>query len=175
MLIQIGPSKESSDIVDLLNECHERIRAFTGLAGRLARSGPVSDNEVSDAAAQLVRYFSESLPLHVADEEESILPRLRGRSTPLDEAMNVMHQEHERHKPELDSLLRLCRTLQKDPQQLPELRETLRATAATLEREFLTHLTQEEKIIFPAIRTMLGAEDREAMLRELRARRDSSM
>src|SRR6516164_5551174 len=84
MLIQIGPSKENSDIVDLLSECHDRIRAFTGLAGRLASSGSVSDNEIRDAAGQLVRYFSESLPLHVADEEESILPRLRGRSTPLD-------------------------------------------------------------------------------------------
>jgi iron-sulfur cluster repair protein YtfE (RIC family) len=171
MLIQIGPSKENSDIVDLLSECHDRIRAFTGLAGRLASSGSVSDNEIRDAAGQLVRYFSESLPLHVADEEESILPRLRGRSASLDDAMNVMHEEHERHKPEMESLLRLCRALQNDPQRLPELRETLRATAATLEHEFLTHLGQEEKIIFPAIRTLLGAEDREAMLRELRARR----
>jgi hypothetical protein len=79
MLIKIGPQKEISDIVDLLLECHERIRSFIGLAGRLANCGPVSDTEVSDAAARVVRYFSESLPLHVADEEESILPRLLGR------------------------------------------------------------------------------------------------
>jgi hypothetical protein len=47
----------------------------------------------------------------------------------------------------------------------------LRATADTLEREFLVHLDQEERIVFPAIRTLLTVEDRDAMLRELRARR----
>lgn len=119
----------------------------------------------------LVRYFSESLPLHVADEEESILPRLLGRNASLDETLNTMRSEHDQHKPELESLIRLCRTLQYAPQQLPELREGLRATAGKLEREFLVHLEQEEKTVFPAIRTLLNVEDREAMLRELRARR----
>lgn len=171
MLIQIGQQKESSDIVDLLLECHERIRSFTGLAGRLANCGPVSDDDVRDAAAKIVRYFSESLPLHVADEEESILPRLLGRNASLDETLNTMRSEHDQHKPELESLIRLCRTLQYAPQQLPELREGLRATAGKLEREFLVHLEQEEKTVFPAIRTLLNVEDREAMLRELRARR----
>jgi iron-sulfur cluster repair protein YtfE (RIC family) len=171
MLIQIGQQKESSDIVDLLLECHERIRFFTGLAGRLVRCGPISDDDVRDAAAKVVRYFSESLPLHVTDEEESILPRLLGRNASLDEALNTMRSEHDQHKQELESLLRLCRTLQNSPQQLSELSEMLRATVNTLEREFLVHLDQEERIVFPAIRTMLTVEDREAMLRELRARR----
>jgi iron-sulfur cluster repair protein YtfE (RIC family) len=171
MLIKIGPIKEASDVVDLLLECHERIRFFVGLAGRLASCGPVSDNEVHEASAQLVRYFSESLLLHVADEEESVLPRLLGRSGSLDEALAAMRGEHEQHREALESLLGLCRKLESSPQQLPELREKLRETAASLEREFVVHLAQEESTVFPAIRTLLGIADQEAMLREFRARR----
>jgi hemerythrin-like domain-containing protein len=171
LLIKIGPAKEASDIVDLLLECHERIRFFVGLAGRLANSDSVSDNEVHDAAAQLVRYFSESLPLHVTDEEESVLPRLLGRSGSLDEALETVRGEHEAHRAALESLLGLCRKLENSPQQLPELREKLRETAATLERHFVAHLDEEERTVFPAIRTLLSIEDQEAMLREFRARR----
>jgi hypothetical protein len=37
MLVQIGSSKESEDVVDLLLQCHQRIRHFLGLASRLAQ------------------------------------------------------------------------------------------------------------------------------------------
>ena len=36
MHVQIGPSKEPLDVVDLLLECHERIGAFTLTARSLA-------------------------------------------------------------------------------------------------------------------------------------------
>src|SRR4051812_25565021 len=94
MLIQIGSPKEPPDIVDILLECHERIRSFTGLARRLASTHGLSEEEVRDAAARVTRYFSEALPLHVADEEQSILPRLSGRSPELDAALNGMQREH---------------------------------------------------------------------------------
>jgi len=46
MYVQIGVPKEPSDIVDLLLECHERIRTFVGLAGRLANTRQPSVDEV---------------------------------------------------------------------------------------------------------------------------------
>lgn len=45
MLIKIGASDESSDIVDLLLACHQRIRFFIDLAIRLAETTDASNDE----------------------------------------------------------------------------------------------------------------------------------
>ncbi len=171
MFVKIGSTKEPSDIVDLLLECHERIRSFIGLARRLSEAQNVSENEIRDAAARVVRYFSESLPKHVADEEESILPRLSGRQADLDAALESMRREHEEHAPHLERLLEICRTLQVSPARLDETRASLAQAAVSLERDFQIHLEQEESTILPAIRSLLTHDEREAMLHELRARR----
>jgi iron-sulfur cluster repair protein YtfE (RIC family) len=171
MLVNIGPLKEPSDIVDLLTECHERIRTFISLAVRLANTEEISIADTRDAAARVSRYFSEALPLHVADEEESILPRLQGKTAELDATLSEMHLEHTDHEPQVETLLNLCRTLKETPERLNELRSKLKTCATALEQEFLSHLDKEEKLILPAIRQLSTAEERDAMLRELRARR----
>jgi hemerythrin-like domain-containing protein len=187
MLIHLGPAKEgaplnwrpsahavagnAADIVDVLLECHDRIRSFIDLARRIALASPVSHADIGEAAQRVVRYFSESLPLHVVDEEESIVPRLTGRDAALDAALNTMRREHEEHKPDLELLLRTCRMLMDSPERLAELRETVLGAASSLQQQFVRHLEQEEKTIFPAIRRLLSPVDHQAMLRELRARR----
>jgi len=171
MLIKIGNTKEASDIVDLLLECHERILAFAGLACRLAGTEGLSNDEIKDAAGRIVRYFAQSLPLHVADEEESIVPRLSNRNPDLDVALRTMHEEHGDHARDVESLVQICRRLESAPEELPALREGLLKTATSLQDKFVAHLNQEEKIILPAIRTLLSPADRDAMLKELRARR----
>ena len=40
---------------------------------------------VLEASRRCERYFSEALPLHVEDEEQSLLPRRRGRTPELDD------------------------------------------------------------------------------------------
>ena len=171
MLIQIGSSKEPSDIVDLLMECHQRIRSFIGLASRLADVEGNSPEEVRDAAKRVTRYFSGALPLHVADEEESILPRLLRKDTELDATLERMHREHVEHEPHLATLIEVCRMLEDSPQRLDQVRQRLRSTASWLETEFDRHLGQEEKVILPAIRGLLTKEERAEILNELRNRR----
>jgi iron-sulfur cluster repair protein YtfE (RIC family) len=173
MLIQIGPSRDPSDIVDLLLECHERIRSFLSLANRLALARAASRDEISDAAARITRYFSDALPLHLADEEQSILPRLSGRTPELDAALESMHQEHLDHEPQLNTLVELCRKLQASPERLEELRHALLSTASMLGKTLSTHLEHEEQIILPAIRTCLPPRAQAAMLSELRGRRNA--
>jgi iron-sulfur cluster repair protein YtfE (RIC family) len=172
MLIQIGSGKkEPSDIVDLLLECHERIRSFIGLASRLAGTGQPSHDEIRDAAKRVIRYFSEALPLHVADEEQTVLPRLSGRSLELDATLQDMHREHLEHEPQLQLLLQTCKTLEASPERLDDLRQTLLSAVSSLEASFITHLEQEERSILPAIRTLLTSEEQAVMLSELRSRR----
>ena len=171
MLVQIGSSKEPSDIVDLLLECHHRIRSFISLASRLAAVENNSLEEIEDAAKRVTRYFSEALPLHVADEEESILPRLTGKNTELDATLERMHREHVKHKPQIEVLVATCRAVQNAPQHLPQLRKTLQPAASWLEAEFGRHLQQEEAVILPAIRALLTREEQTEILNELRTRR----
>lgn len=178
MLIKIdsgknGPDQAPSDVVDLLLDCHERIRLFIELACRLSQIDTVSNDEVCDAAERIVRYFSESLPLHVADEEETVVARLTGRDPELDAAIDGMQQEHVDHRSDLDSLLGNCRILTRSPERLPELRKSLSNAALSLRHQFVRHLEQEEKNIFPAIRTLLTADERKVMMNELRDRRST--
>jgi iron-sulfur cluster repair protein YtfE (RIC family) len=172
MLTKIGNLSEPSDIVDLLNECHDRIRAFIGLAGRLAKAEEITNDEIRDAATRVTKYFSEALPLHVADEEQSILPRLQGKTVEVDSALLEMQKEHSEHELQVETLLGICRSLQASPERLNELREHLRESSSTLERDFFAHLDKEEKVILPAIRRLATREERDAMLRELRDRRN---
>src|SRR5579885_3525324 len=149
MLINIGDTKQASDIVDLLLECHERILAFAALACRLATTEGLSDNEIRDAAGRIVRYFSQSLPLHVADEEESIVPRLSNRNADLDQALRTMHEEHTEHAGDVESLVHTCRRLETAPEQLPNLRAELLRSASGLQEKFVAHLRREEQVILP--------------------------
>jgi len=171
VLINIGPSKEPSDIVDMLLECHERIRLFVGLARQLAEIQDAPEEQVRDAAARIRRYFSEGLPLHVADEEESIQPRLCGRRPEVDNAMEAMLQEHKSHESLLEELVHTCGILEAFPGLLSKKREGLGRVAARLEHDLGTHLREEEAVVLPAIRSLLTDEEREAMLEEFRARR----
>src|SRR3974377_561604 len=80
MLNQITPPRPSNqppeDALDLLLGCHQRIRHFTATAKNLAHAQGATHDEIRMAAAGVHRYYSVSLPLHEADEEDSVRPRL---------------------------------------------------------------------------------------------------
>ena len=162
MLIKIGSSKEASDVTDLLLECHERIRYFVGLARRLATEADAAQQENADALSRVKHYFSEALPLHVADEEQTVLPRLYGKQPELDKALDAMELEHQKHERYVNDLVQACTAAD---------RESLDRIATKLETEFLTHLQDEETLIVPAIKSLVTAEERQVMLAEVRARR----
>lgn len=173
MLHTIGKKQSSEgDLVDMLLECHGRIRNFSGLAIAAGERVDVPPSEVSDVCARVERYFSQALPLHVRDEEESILPRLRGRSAAVDAALARMHDQHGEHEELLARLLAAAAALRKDPQSATA-RTALSVAARPLWSSFEPHLEAEEQIIFPGIRTLLSLEERAAIVAELRARRST--
>jgi hemerythrin-like domain-containing protein len=164
MLHSIGkrPEPKSEELVDLLLACHSRIRSFLDLAIAVGERTDAPEDEAVDAVARVRRYFADALPLHVADEEESVLPRLYGRSAALDAALDRMCVEHDEHLPPLRRLLALC-----DGNARVELGRAALALRAVLE----PHLREEESVVFGAIRELLSAEERRAIVEELRARR----
>lgn len=173
MLVQIGPRARPPDVVDLLHECHGRIRRFLDLAHALASSSGADEREIRGAADQIVRYFTSAFPLHVADEDDSISPRLAGREPTLDVALARMRADHGAHE-RLDALVAICRSLARDPRQLAARANDLAATTDRLALDLEAHLSLEELTIFPALRDLPAAE-RAAIHAEMRVRRDVAL
>ena len=168
MLVQLGQPRASDDVVALLLACHGRIRTFLGMAGRLATT-QASGREIGEAAGQISRYFADAFPLHVADEDRSIAPRL-ARDAAVAEVLAAMQRDHAAHAPGIASLVALCGVLERDPSQRPALARELGAAAAALAAELDAHLALEEHAIFPAI-LRLPRGEQEAIRSEIRTRR----
>ena len=171
MDIGIRRKQTPEGIAELLLECHQRIRSFVERAARLAAASNAPETQISDAAGRVLRYFEEALPLHVQDEEQSLLPRLRGHDERVDAALDQMSEEHASHQSGLEKLTGLCRTLAGAPERHSELSSELARVAAELDVEFGTHLRSEEETIIPAIARFLSANEQSEMILELRERR----
>jgi iron-sulfur cluster repair protein YtfE (RIC family) len=150
---------------ELLLECHARIRTFAALAVRLA-TAPASESELADAAARVHRYFTEALPLHVADEERSVAPRLRRLAPDTALALDRMEREHRAH----DSLLAILIPAWASLRSEPGAKTSLAADAAHLQSLLEEHLAAEERLVIPAL-ARLPADELRALVDEIRARR----
>ena len=166
MLLSIGRRPHEPDLVDLLSDCHDRIRSFLDLAHRVATTPGLAAADIRTAGHQIYRYFTEAFPLHVADEEHSILPRLRGRDEGLDAALARMEDDHREHADLVERLVALCDLTMRDPRQLAALDETACALSLALE----AHLSLEELVIFPALDDLSQIE-LAAIRAEMRGRR----
>jgi iron-sulfur cluster repair protein YtfE (RIC family) len=157
-------------LTGLLLACHTRIRRFARLALTLGARPELPAAEVKDAAAQCLRYFTEALPLHVRDEEDSLWPRLAGYSPALDATMAQMRAQHFAHQVRLDALTSALEAVRQRPNE-PVLHRELAAAASTLETDFEDHLGLEEAELFPFLEEAMGPAAHEAIIREIRARR----
>lgn len=170
MYVTIGRRPRPEGLVGLLLECHERIRSFGAIAEAIGRQREASPDELREACARCRRYFAEALPLHVADEEESILPRLRGKDTVLDAALGTMQAQHEQHAPVLSQLLDELDRVHGDPGD-EAARARLGELASGLKKDFETHLANEEDVIFPKLAALLSPAEQDTIIAELRERR----
>lgn len=171
MLERIGLQVAPVDAVDLLVECHGRIRKALATAHRLAAGIGADPEAIADAALAVSRYFAEALPLHAQDEEESILPRLRGRDPAVDAELDAMVRQHAEHEQPLQALVDACTKLAADPGRHAELGPVVARAAVELERHFSDHLAREEAVIFPAMRRWLDEDADAAIVLEIRGRR----
>lgn len=157
-------------LVELLLACHTRIRRFARLAFTVGARPELPAAEVKEAAAQCLRYFSEALPLHVRDEEDSLWPRLAGRSPTLDAVMAQMRAQHFGHGVRLEALDSALEAVMQQPNE-PNLHRQLAVAASALETDFEDHLRLEETELFPFLAEALPAEVQQTIVAELRARR----
>jgi hemerythrin-like domain-containing protein len=179
MLNQIAsakPQSKSEDAVDLLTGCHLRIRHFTEVAVKLAHAQGATPDEVAQAASAVHRYYSVSLPLHEADEEDTLRPRLnRLADERIKHAVLAMHDQHQAIDDLLERLLPLLVLAKNDPEVIGEVGGEMCSITKALDEMFRAHLQMEEEVIFPAIRGSLSADAQNEMLREMQARRQQGM
>ena len=173
--IQTRPTlaSEPEDAISLLLGCHQRIRHFTEVALRLARNphAPVSDRV--EAARSVLRYFQIALPLHEADENESVYPRLRERlaSGELCEANEAMVRQHTEIDGVVAELIPLWQYVVEEDEAL--LNSHLLALTERLQQLWDIHLSLEEEQVLPALREYLTQEDLHSIRSEMTARRQS--
>lgn len=172
--IQISNRKAKDETaVDLLVGCHDRIRNFTLIVNKLAHAEGSSPQEISTASQSAYRYFSISLPLHEADEEESLRPRLSQLGdAKVSAALDAMTHQHHAIDDLIERLLPLLTLLSSNPSKLPELHAELCSIAKGLTEMFQGHLDLEENVLFPAILSRLSEQQQLALLHEMKGRRN---
>jgi len=162
--------------VDLLLACHARIRRFTCLAADIIACPDAPPADIAEAARVLVRYHRFALPLHEADEDLSIRPRLEACVIPdaLRGELVAITEAHRCIDAIVEELITGWSALAEAPKQLVPLALTLAPRTAALSHMWEPHLAREEAIVFPAL-ARLSIEAERAILAEMRARRAASL
>jgi len=167
-----SPDAGYDDPVGMWLACHQRVKRFAALLGRvsqhLEQSG--ADEEAQRAAASIRRYFNEAAPRHHEDEEEDLFPLLRERAAAEDEpalaAMDRIEAEHLELAAlwrEVDALLaRVC-----SGERVAIAPELAARFAAAYDR----HIETEEGVILTALRRVLRPADWQQVGRSMAGRR----
>ena len=182
MPIVIGAKRESdfTDPIGMLGDCHRRIEMFLNVLLRLSEQarGDALNEEQRGALETALRYFREAAPMHTADEEESLFPRLRqvesGDTRALMARIESLHEEHvwaDRSHSEVDNLGRLWLRL---GTLAPEEASRLLTLLIQLRDLYRDHIATEESAVFPAAAVALSPADRRAIGSEMASRRSTS-
>lgn len=171
------PSSSLGRPLDLLADCHRRIeRCLHVLAVYAARPADVElGDHDRDVLALALRYFRESVPAHLADEEESLFPRMRHATHPL--AIAAMHRlaalesDHAAARPrqELVDLLGQ-RWLERGHLEADDHHLFCRMVAALAEM-YAQHIALEDGEVFPLAARILSRHELRAIGEEMSRRR----
>jgi hemerythrin-like domain-containing protein len=84
------------DPIGVLRACHRRMERQLATLGRLCKHVPENhaDTDARTAAAAIMRYFDTAAANHHADEERTLLPRLRSARPDLSALCSAIEREH---------------------------------------------------------------------------------
>jgi hemerythrin-like domain-containing protein len=177
ILIGQKPDKDFTDPIGVLEDCHRRIEKFLDVLLTLAvqaESNPFT-NEERNAIETALRYFREAAPKHVADEEDSLFPRMRaaqhGEVKAMLSDLDELHSDHltvAEHHGAVETLFRRWLTdgLLPSPEQA-----RLVSLLQSLQETYARHIKQEESQLFPHAARILTPNDLKAVGLEMAKRR----
>jgi hemerythrin-like domain-containing protein len=181
-MIQINAPREHTfaEPLGLLSDCHRRIEKFLEQLLRVTRAagGGVLSPEQREALAVALRYFRRAAPMHTADEEDSLFPRLRelaqGGNATAQHALATMERLESDHDAAdvrhavIDELgARWLEQSTLSAEETARLESELRALRLFYE----AHIEVEDHELFPLAAGVLDAAQVEATGREMAARR----
>ncbi len=157
---------------EMLEACHERVQRMLNLLQRLREHLALNgaDEQVRQAAADVMRYFDRAAPEHHRDEELHVFPPLIERGDPATRAVVArLRQDHL----QMESAWRAAREILDAVADggKPVLTGADEVVLDTFAGLYAGHIEAEEQIAYPAARTRLTAAALEAMTRDMMARR----
>jgi hemerythrin-like domain-containing protein len=180
MPVQIGSKGQPGfdEPFELMMDCHRRIEHFLAILERVvdrSDDGPLAPAARSAVEAAL-RYFRHAAPKHTADEEESLLPRLRELDDPsakqlLDEAeeLEAEHRHAEKLHASVDGVF--VEWIEAEGIS-PEKRSAMQRDLESLRSLYQRHIAFEDQELFPRAAAILTAKNHADIGREMAARRD---
>jgi hemerythrin-like domain-containing protein len=155
----------------MLGACHDRVRRMLALLTRLREHLRThgADGQARQAATDVLRYFDQAAPAHHEDEERHVFPLL-------------LREGDAAQRPTVERLQRDHRAM---AAQWPAVRALLQRVAAgaaapAADEEaacdrfaalYVSHLSAEDEIVFPAARARMNAAAQQAMGDEMARRR----
>ncbi len=161
-----------NDPIELLLACHEKVRRFVTLLGRLQAHMQVRGNDASarEAAQSVLRYFDVAAPLHHADEALDLVPALLTLPSPgLHRHAAELMAEHEVLDAQWAAIRVLLQAIVAGGD-WPEASATDTPDTTAFTRRYLAHAEAEERLLYPHA-AQLSPAQRQAMADAMSARR----
>jgi len=175
MAIQIGAKPDSGfdDPIGMLIDCHRRIERFLGIlcAVILRAGGRELTEEEKSAVMTAIHYFQQGGQRHTSDEEESLFPRLRGKSIPAVESIARLQTEHRQATRLHNSIERLYLAWISSGQLTLDEENRLLSETRQLKDLYDAHIQIEENTVFPYAAETLDTQTLAAIGQEFSRRR----
>ena len=157
-----SPGAGFDEPIEMWLACHERVRRFARLLGRLVHhvSQSGADVEAREAATAIRRYFNEAAPRHHEDEEVDMFPLLRERGTD-PTVLEVLDRVEADHVAMAGLWRQLDAVLARISAGEPAVPDE--ALAAQFAAMYDAHIDAEENILLPALRRVVAAAEWKAI------------
>jgi hemerythrin-like domain-containing protein len=171
------PLADFTQPIEMMRDCHRRIEHFLdALRTVIVRPGEGNlTDEGRRALETALRYFKDFAPRHVADEEQSLFPRMRSSADAnVKEALlelDGLECDHRRGESLHTTVERLGRLWLKSGHLDQSQRERLRAAIDELAAMYAGHIHLEEQRVFALASELLNAQQLREIGNEMKRRR----
>lgn len=173
---QVDPAAGFEAPFEMLTACHERVermlRLIIRLQEHLQKNG--LDEQVRQAARDVMRYFDLAAPLHHEDEERHVFPPLMyGADAAVKALVLRLIQDHRQMEVAWKRARSVLMALaeHEDQPAFEGLTVWQKVSLNDFARLYRQHLDDEERVAYPAALTMLSPEAVIAMSKDMMARR----
>lgn len=160
---------------DMLSACHERVERMLRLIIRLQEhlQDKGLDDQVRQAARDIMRYFDLAAPLHHEDEERHVFPPLMcGADAEVKALVLRLIQDHRQMEVAwLSARAVLVALAEHSEAPFVGLNVWQKVALNDFARLYRQHLDDEDRVVYPVARRMLTATAVSAMSVDMMARR----